>query len=297
MYKQIDSNKTKTALFIAVFLLFLIGFGWLMSYVFNNPLILVIAVVIAIVQAWASYFYSDKIALAVSGAKKLQRSDAVDLFRIVENLSITAGIPVPQIYLIDDTAPNAFATGRDPQHASIAVTAGLLEKLNKPELEGVIAHELSHVTNYDIRLSTVVVVLVGVIALASDFFLRSLWWGGGRSRRSNDNSGDMNGILMIVGIILALLAPLVATLIQLAISRKREFLADASGALLTRYPEGLIHALEKIARDKEPLEAANKATAHLYFENPLKNYAGTVNNLFSTHPPVEERIKALREMA
>jgi heat shock protein HtpX len=294
MYKQIDSNKTKTTLFLTLFLVFIIGFGWFLSYLYDSQIILYIAVAISIIQAWVSYYYSDKIALAVSGAQPLKRDDAKELFRIVETLSIAAGIPEPKVYLVDDTAPNAFATGRDPKHASIAVTRGLLEKLNKTELEGVIAHELSHITNYDIRLSTMVVVLVGVIALASDWFLRSLWYGGGRSR--DDNNSSMNGPLIIIGIVLAILAPLVATLIQLAISRKREFLADASGALLTRYPEGLASALEKIAQDKEPLEVANKATAHLYFENPLKDYSGKINGLFSTHPPVEERVKALREM-
>jgi heat shock protein HtpX len=294
MYKQIDSNKNKTALLIGAFLVFVIGFGWVLSRAFDNPAILFIAVVFSFIQAWVGYFYADKIALAVSGAHPLERKEAPGLFHIVENLAIAAGIPAPPLYLIDDSAPNAFATGRDPSHAAVAVTSGLLEKLNKTELEGVIAHELSHVTNYDIRLSTIVVVLVGIIALASDWFLRSMFWGGGRRNRDNDGG---NGLFVILGIILAILAPIAATLIQLAVSRKREFLADASGALLTRYPEGLASALEKIARDKEPLEVANKATAHMYFENPLKNYSGTVNNLFSTHPPVEERIKALREMA
>ncbi len=294
MYKQIDGNKAKTALLITFFLAFIIALGWIFARIYDNPIILVIAVVVSLVQAFISYFYADKIALAVSGAVPLKRSQAKELYQIVENLAITAGIPTPPIYLIEDSAPNAFATGRNPQHAAIAVTSGLLEKLNKTELEGVIAHELSHVTNYDILVSTVVVVLVGVVALASDFFLRSMWWGG-RSRNRDNN--DSSGFLMLVGIILALLAPLAATLIQLAISRKREFLADASGALLTRYPEGLAEALEKIAKDKEPLEVANKATAHLYIENPLKDYSGTVNNLFSTHPPIEERIKRLREMA
>lgn len=294
MYKQIDSNKAKTTFLITGFLAFIIFFGWVLSRIYDSPIILVIAVVVSLIQAWVGYFYSDKVALAVSGAKPLKRQDAPELFRIVENLSITAGIPVPPLYLIDDTAPNAFATGRNPQHAAIAVTSGLLEKLNKNEIEGVLAHEMSHIGNYDILVSTVVVVLVGIIALASDWFLRSMFYGGRRSDR--DDEGGSNGIFMLIGIVLAILAPIAATLIQLAISRKREFLADASGALLTRYPEGLASALEKIAKDKEPLEVANKATAHLYFENPLKNYSGKINALFSTHPPVEERIKALRAM-
>ncbi len=295
MYKQIDSNRAKSALFLTLFLILVIGFGWILARAYDNPFILTIAVVISVIQAWVSYFYSDKIALAVSHAHELKREEAKPLFQIVENLAITAGIPTPKIYLIDNTAPNAFATGRNPHHASVAVTRGLLEKLNKSQLEGVIGHELSHITNYDILLSSLVVVLVGVIVLASDWFLRSLWWGGGRRRNSDESGGS--GIFMVIGIVLAILAPLVATLIQLAISRKREFLADANGALLTRYPEGLAQALEKIAADHEPLEVANKATAHLYFANPLKDYAGTINNLFSTHPPITERIKALRTMA
>lgn len=292
MYKQIDSNKAKTWALVTFFLALIIGFGWFLSYYYSEPGILLFAVIFSIVQSFVGYFYSDKIALAVSGAQELKRSEAKELFQIVENLCITAGIPEPKLYVINDSAPNAFATGRDPKHASIAVTNGLLEKLNKTELQGVLAHELSHVTNYDIRLTSIVVVLVGIIALASDWMLRMMWWGG----RDRDREGSGNGLIAIIGLVLAILAPIAATLIQLAVSRKREFLADASGALLTRYPEGLASALEKIAKDKEPLEVANKATAHMYFENPLKDYSGKINNLFSTHPPVEERIKALRNM-
>lgn len=295
MYKQIAANKFKTNAFILGFLLVVIAIGWGLSYYFNNQFILWIAVAISVVQSGISYFYSDKIALSVSGATPLEKKDAPELIRIVENLSIAAGIPQPKVYLIDDTAPNAFATGRDPQHASVAVTRGLLEKLDRPELEGVMAHEISHITNYDIRLTSMVVVLVGVIALVSDFFLRSLWFGGG-DRDNDNNHGGSNGVVVLIGIVLAVLAPLAATLIQLAVSRKREFLADASGALLTRYPEGLARALEKIAGDHEPLEVANKATAHMYFANPLKDYSGKINSLFSTHPPFEERVKALRQM-
>lgn len=296
MYKQIDSNKRRTALLLGFFLVFVIAVGYALSWYFGNQFILVIAVVIAIVQALVSYYYSDSITLAISGAKEVPRQEPfLNLHRAVENLSITAGLPKPRIYIIDDTAPNAFATGRDPKHAVIAVTSGLLEKLNKTELEGVIAHELSHVGNYDIRLMTIVVVLVGVVALLSDFFLRLTWFGGGR-RRSDSGGG---GILLIIAIAMAILAPLTATLIQLAISRKREFLADATGALLTRYPDGLASALEKISTDREPLEAANKATAHLYIENPFKDNEGGrswLAGLFNTHPPVEERIHRLRAM-
>lgn len=283
------------------FLLFVIGLGYLLAWYFNNMFILVIAVIIATVQALVSYYYSDSITLAVSGAKEVPRKEPfLELHRIVENLAITAGLAKPKIYLIDDSAPNAFATGRDPKHASIAVTSGLLEKLNKTELEGVIAHELSHVGNYDIRLMTVVVVLVGVIALLSDFFLRWTWFGG-RKRSDGDSGGQIQLILFIIAIVMAILAPLAATLIQLAISRKREFLADASGSLLTRYPEGLASALEKISKDREPLEAANKATAHLYIENPFRENVdqgsrGWLAGLFDTHPPVEERIKKLKGM-
>jgi heat shock protein HtpX len=303
MYKEIDSNKRRTAFLMGFFLIFVIGLGYLLAWYFNRPIILVIAVIIAVVQALVSYYYSDSITLAVSGAKEVPRKEPfLDLHRIVENLAITAGLPKPKIYLIDDSAPNAFATGRDPKHASIDVTSGLLEKLNKSELEGVISHELSHIGNYDIRLMTVVVVLVGVVALLSDFFLRWTWFGGGR-RRDSDGGGQLQLILLIVAMVMAILAPLAATLIQLAISRKREFLADASGALLTRYPEGLASALEKIAQDREPLEVANKATAHLYIENPFKENVeaghgsrGWLAGLFDTHPPVEERIKRLKAM-
>ena len=299
MYKEIDSNKRRTALFLAMFLIFVIGLGYLLSWYFNNQFILVLAVVIATVQALVSYYYSDSITLMISGAKEVPRKEPfLDLHRLVENLSITAGLPKPRIYLIEDSAPNAFATGRDPKHAVICVTSGLMEKLNKTELEGVISHELSHIGNYDIRLMTMVVVLAGVVALLSDFFLRWTWFGG--RRRSSDGGGQLQLILFIIAIVLAILAPLAASLIQLAISRKREFLADASGALLSRYPEGLASALEKIAQDREPLEAANKATAHLYISDPMKAHAGDSRgwfaSLFQTHPPVRDRVKRLREM-
>ena len=220
------------------------------------------------------------------------------LYNVVEGLAIAAGVPAPRCYVIDDTAPNAFATGRNPQHAVICVTTGILQKLDRVELEGVVAHEMSHIKNYDIRLQTVVVVMAGVVALLSDWMLRSFFWGGGRRRggREGRGGGGAGAILVVVGLALALLAPLFATIIQLAVSRKREFLADASGAMLTRYPAGLASALRKISADTEPLEAANKATAHLYIVNPLKDIKGAVNKLFSTHPPIEERIAALEKM-
>jgi len=244
-----------------------------------------------------SYYYSDKMVLALSGAQRIEKKDSPEVYRIVENLSIANGTPIPAIYIIDDSAPNAFATGRDPTHAAVAVTSGLLSKLEKLELEGVIAHELSHVKNYDTRLMAVVSILVGTIALLADFFLRMTFWGvRGRSR---DNEGQAGAIFLVIGLILAILSPIIATLIQLAVSRRRELLADASGALLTRYPEGLAKALIKISNDKDPLEVANKATAHLYIANPFKDDHGAVgwfSNLFNTHPPIEERVKALREM-
>lgn len=295
MYKEIDANKRATAIFLGTFLIFIIFLGWIFSRAFGSPLILYIAVFIALTQAFISYYYSDKITLAISGAKEVPREENLELHRIVENLAITAGLPKPKVYLIEDSAPNAFATGRDPNHAAVTVTSGLLDKLDKTELEGVIAHELSHIGNYDIRLMSLIVVLVGIIVLLSDLFLRWSFWGA--DDRERDSSG---AIFLVLGFILALLAPLFATIIKLAISRRREFLADASGALLTRYPEGLASALEKIAADKERLEAANKATAHLYIANPLKEHIGTARgwfaSLFDTHPPIKERVKRLRAM-
>jgi len=254
-----------------------------------------IGLIISGLMTFASYYYSDKMILGMSGAKQIQKKGNPELFRIVENLCIGAGIPMPKIYIIEDSAPNAFATGRDPKHSIVCVTTGILSKLDKAELEGVIAHELSHIQNYDIRVMSVVVILVGLVALLADFFMRSLWYGGNRRDRESSNAAS---IFLFIGIILAVLSPIIATLIQLAVSRKREFLADASGSLLTRYPEGLASALEKIAKDKEPLEAANNATAHLYIANPFKGKieGSWFANLFNTHPPIEERIKILRSM-
>jgi len=296
-YDHIDSNKRKTAILITVFLLLIIALGWTFSYAYNSPGILVFAVGFSVVMSLISYFYSDSITLALSRARPVDRSINEELYRVVENLSITAGLPTPRIYIIDDTALNAFATGRDPKHAVMVFTTGILAKLDRQELEGVASHELSHIGNYDIRLSTIVVILVGIITLLADWFLRMSFWG--RRKSSNSESGQLQMIVGIIGIVLAILSPIFATLLQLAISRKREFLADASGALLTRYPEGLASALQKISMDREPLEAANKATAHLYIANPLKNNTGGVGlfaSLFNTHPPIEERIKRLKEM-
>ncbi len=248
----------------------------------------------AILYAFVSYYAAGSISLAITKAKEIKKSDSPELYRTVENLSIAAGVPTPKIYLIDDTALNAFATGRGPENASVAITQGLLDQLDKVELEGVMAHELSHVQNYDIRLQSVTVALVGLIALASDIMLRSLFYG---NRRNRSNS-KANGVLIIVGIVLAILSPVIAKLMHLAISRQREYLADASGAMITRYPEGLARALEKIKGDKEPLEAANKATAHMYIENPLRNEDKMkwMNSLFATHPDINDRIDRLRKM-
>jgi len=245
-------------------------------------------------SAFVSYFAGDKLVLAQSRARPVGPEEQLQLRNIVETLAIGLGIPTPALYLIDDSAPNAFATGRDPKHASVVVTTGLLEKLDRQELEGVIAHELSHVGNRDIRVMLLVTVMVGTIALLSDWLMRSMFWGGGRNRDDRDRGGG--GLIMIVGLVLALLTPLIAGLVQMAVSRQREYLADASGALLTRYPHGLANALRKIAGDPEPLEVANKATASLYFTNPLKDRPIQFDRLFDTHPPIEERIRRLEAM-
>lgn len=292
IYDQIGSNKWKTVFYIGLFLVFIIGLGWLFAYIYNSPIILILAVIIAVGQAMTSYFWGDKIALSMSHAEKIKKSDSPELFRIVENLVITAGLPQPDVYIIPDQSANAFATGRDPKHASIAVTTGLLEMLDKKELEGVISHELSHIGNRDSLLMVVVVVLVGVVAIASNLFFRVGFFGG---FGDNDNRGS-NGIILLIGLLIAILAPISATLIQLAISRKREFIADANGALLTRYPEGLASALRKISADRRPLRFANDATSLLYIASPNKKRSW-LTNLFETHPPVEERIKALQAMA
>lgn len=283
---------------LAVFLILIIFLGFAFARAYNEPGILYAAVIFSIGYALLSFYFSSNITLAISGAKPVESKDNPELYRLVENLAITAGLPTPKIYVIADSAPNAFATGRNPEKAVIVFTTGILQKLNKTELEGVVAHELSHIGNYDIRLMTLVVVLVGILTLLADFLLRMSFFG--RGGRSREGGGQVQAVFLLVGLILAILSPIIATLIQLAISRKREYLADASGVLLTRYPEGLATALQKIAADREPLEAANKATAHLYISNPLKNHhdrIGWFASLFNTHPPVEERIKRLRQMA
>ena len=294
LYTQASKNVFRTYLLITLFLIFIIGIGYVFSYNLQSPSILYIAVAFSFFMSFFSYWYSDKIALGISRAHELKLEDNPGLYHIVENLCITAGLPTPKIYMMDEQAINAFATGRDKEHAVIAVTRGAMEKLNRSELEGVIAHELSHVGNRDILLATVIVVLVGFVSLMSHWFLRFSFLGGGRRGGRDGEGGQITAILAIVGVILAILSPLAAMLIQLAISRKREFLADADGALLTRYPEGLASALEKIAADPTKLSVANNATAHLYIASPFKKKG--FSTLFMTHPPIEERIKILREM-
>jgi heat shock protein HtpX len=298
VYEQISRNKWKSAFLVFFFMAFVFFLTWIFGEVTGwGKEGLVLAVVISMAMAAVGYYSSDKIVLAISRARPVTKEEFPHLYNVVEGLAIAAGLPKPRCYVIDDTAPNAFATGRNPEKAVICVTTGLLQKLDRVELEGVVAHEMSHIKNYDVRLQTVVVVMAGVVALLSDWILRSFFWGGGRRRTSRDRGGGGAGTLfLIVGLALAVLSPIIAALIQFSISRKREFLADASGAMLTRYPPGLASALRKISADKEPLEAANKATAHLYIVNPLKNVKGAVNKLFSTHPPVEERIAALEKM-
>jgi heat shock protein HtpX len=293
LYTQASSNIRKSFLLITLFLLFVIFLGWFFSLVFNNSYILYIAVFIAVFQSFLSYWYSDKIAILTTGAKKIKKEDNPELYRLVENLCITAGLPMPKIYIIEDDQPNAFATGRNAKNSAIAVTRGLLRRLEKSELEGVLAHELAHIGNKDILLSSIVVVLVGFVAIISDFIFRIAFWG-----NNNRNNNQAKIIFMILAILVAILAPLFATLIQLAISRKREFLADATGALLTRYPEGLARALEKISQYPFSAKKASDATAHLYIVNPFRGKEKTfwLHRLFMTHPPVEERIKALMGM-
>jgi heat shock protein HtpX len=296
MYKEIAANIRKTYFLISIFLIFIIGIGYGLAWYYGSPIILYIAIIFSIFQVWLGYYQSDKIALATSHAKLItgQENRTTKLLKnMVENLAMTDGLPTPKIYIMPDMAINAFATGRDPKHASVAVTQGALEKLENEELEGVLAHELSHVKNYDIRVMSLVVVLVGVIALISNFFLRSIFWTSNR-RSSRDDNGS--GIFMLVALVLSILAPITATLIQLAISRKRELLADASGVLLTRYPNGLINALKKIELDQVPMQHANAGTAHLFISNPFKKSGNLFGNLLSTHPPLDERIKKLENM-
>lgn len=298
IYSAISSNRNKTWAIMLLFILIITTIVYVFSKALGYGLGFAgIALVLAGLISIGSYYYSDKIVLASSGAKEIQKSDDPELFRIVENLCIGGGLPMPKIYVIDDPSPNAFATGRDPKHSVVCVTSGIRAMLDKTELEGVIAHELSHVKNFDIRLMGIVAVLVGFVAIAANLFTNQLWFGGfGRNR--DDRNGGLQSIFIIIGIVLAILSPIAATLIQLAVSRKREFLADASGVLLTRYPEGLASALEKISKDPRSLKTASNATAHLFIINPFKGKQSKqwFSSLFDTHPPIEERIKILRSM-
>lgn len=296
IYTQADSNTRKTWFLLTGFLVFIIAVGWLFSYVLDNSAILYVAIFISIFSSLGSYWWSDKIVLSMYRAQPIEKKDNPELYRVVENLCITAGLPVPKIYIIPEAQPNAFATGRNANHAVIAVTQGLLQRLNKTELQGVLAHELSHIGNKDMLLSTIVAILAGVAATLANFFMRISFWGG--ARRSDDREGNAGAILAVLGIFAAILAPIAATLVQLAISRKREFLADADGALLTRYPEGLASALEKISSDPTPMQVKNEATASLFIDSPRKGRQKTnwFVKLFMTHPPIEERISILRSM-
>lgn len=288
MYSQIANNKRKTVYLMFAFVAFIALLGWIMGQALSRPSLLMPMIIFAVAYALISYFASAKIALAMSGARRVTRVQAPDLYHVVNTLAITSGIPTPAIYIIDDPAPNAFATGRDPKHASVAVTSGLLERLTKQELMGVIAHELSHINNYDTRVMAIVIMLASIISIISDFFLRISFWGG------DDEDSGSNPIFMIIGIASAFIAPIVALILQMAVSRRREYLADASAALLTRYPTGLASALTKIADYKQPMRHASTATAHLFISNPLK--AKTLANLFSTHPPIADRIARLNTM-
>ncbi|MCX6723952.1 MAG: M48 family metallopeptidase [Candidatus Staskawiczbacteria bacterium] len=296
IYTQADSNTRKTWFLLTGFLVFIIAIGWLFSYLENSSAILYTAIFLSVFMSFGSYWWSDKIVLAMYRAVPVEHNQNPELYHIIENLCITSGLPVPKIYIIPEMQPNAFATGRDKNHAIVCVTQGLLNRLDKTELQGVLAHELSHIGNKDMLLSTVVAVLAGVIAILANMFMRISFWGG--KRRSDNENGNLGAILMVVGILAAILAPIAATLVQLAISRKREFLADADGALLTRYPEGLARALEKISSDPTPMKIKNDAASSLFIDSPYKGQQKThwFAKLFSTHPPIEERIKILRDM-
>ena len=294
LYTHKDTNIRKTWLLITMSLVLVIFLGWVLSLYFNSQAILYFAVGFSIIMNVVAYWYSDKIALATTGASPIKPEENPYLYKIIENLTITAGLPMPRVYIIHSNQINAFATGRDPQHAAIAVTEGALSKLQNEELEGVIAHEMSHIGNRDILVSTVIIVIAGVISILSDIFLRATFWGG--HGRDNDRGG--NALIAALALIAAILAPIAAMLIQLAVSRKREFLADVSGALLTRFPDGLANALEKISHDESPMPRAKNSVAHLFISNPFKGKQGHswFTKLFMTHPPLEERIKILRGM-
>lgn len=300
IYATVSQNKWKTWIIMILFVVFITTIAFVFGKASGAGALgyMGIGLILSGAMSIGSYYYSDKMVLATTGAREIGEKDYPELYHIVQNLAIGDGLPMPKVYIVQDPSPNAFATGRDPQHAAVAVTSGILERLNKSELEGVIAHELSHVKNFDTRLMAITAILVGFVAIISDIFMRSMWWSGGRRDERNEADARLQALFVIVGLVLAILAPIAATLIQLAVSRKREFLADASGVLLTRYPEGLATALEKIAADPRPVRTASNATAHLFIENPFKNTTSKqwFTNLFNTHPPIEERIRILRSM-
>lgn len=292
-YDLVERNKLSSWVVILLFIAFVVFFSMVALASYSGDLI-AIALIFAGVLSFSSYWWSDKIILTLSGARPATRQEFFDFYTVAENLAMSQQLPNPRLFVIDDTALNAFATGRDPKHAVVCATTGLLQKLDRAELEGVVAHELAHIKNYDIRLMSIIAILVGFVSLLADWMLRMSFLG---NRKSEKEAGQLQVLFGVAGFILTLFSPIIAKLIQLALSRKREFLADASAVAMTKNPEGLAQALEKITSDKEPLEAANKATAHLYIANPLKNHhdaVGWFSNLFQTHPPVEERIKALR---
>jgi len=287
MYSEIAANKRKTWAIMAIFLIILGALGWIVSNLYNSPMFLYLAFIVGGVYALIQYFMAAKLALAMNGAKEIAKKDDPRLYRTVENLSITLGMPMPKVYVIDDPAPNAFATGRDPQHAVVCATTGLLAMMDDTELEAVMAHEMGHVKNFDIRVMMIVFGLVSAIGLIADIIMHLMWFGG-------DEEESPNPVFIVLGIVAAILAPFVALLVQMAVSRRREYLADSTGAMTTRYPEGLARALEKIRDHGAPMRRQNTATAHLFFANPLRGKS--LASLFSTHPPVEERIRRLRQM-
>jgi heat shock protein HtpX len=301
-YDEIAENKRNSILLALAVVVLLAALGFSVGYALTGSSgggvgATVLAVIVGTLAALGSYYGGDSLVLAASQAKEVDEQSAPQLMNVVREMAIAANVPMPKVYVIDDTAPNAFATGRDPNHASVAVTTGLLEKLDREELQGVLGHELSHVRNFDIRFSLIVGVLVGSVALLSDFFLRWTWWGGGgRRSRDREGGGGLQAIMLVIAIVLAILAPIAARLVQMAVSRQREYLADASSVDLTRNPYGIERALAKIASDQEVLEVANRATQHLYFTNPIKKFEERSSNLFSTHPAIVDRINRLREL-
>lgn len=300
MYEVIASNKRRTVVLVLGALLLLGALGYFIGYLsYSGPAGLVVALAIALVMSIGSYRYGDRIVLASARAREVTPDEEPRLHNIVEGLSIAAGIPKPRVYVVPEQAPNAFATGRDPAHSSVAVTRGLLDVMNRVELEGVVAHELSHIVDRDILVGTIVATLVGAVILLSEFFMRWFWWGGFRGRRGEDRGGAAAGIFFVIGILLLILAPIFGQVIKFAVSRQREYLADAQGALLTRYPPGLAAALRKIGAAPTAMRSANNATAHLWLSQPSRfegEKMGTLEKLFSTHPPIEERIRRLEEM-